>query len=294
MSKDQNTELKIISTESTEMQVMPIIESNNEIVLALQTLRIYEARDKQIVAYLSPAIEKARLDLGLKTTGISTADNKLFVDAVLKDLKTQFSAMTIGEIPIAIYNFTRGKYHAPGKDVFLTIAALSNGFRAYTQDTTRLQAKQELLMLTAPTEEELEPKPDEVEARRVAIISNAFEVFKQTGIYEDHFNYVYDAIESHYSLIPFDLEQKKRIAEEARQFLIKQNKAQAADKYDKREKSLKLKLLELVIVKDVPMTEALIKLKTELKTQAKKIALIEFFKALDKKNKHIKHFLNLI
>lgn len=289
-----NTETKLtIINPAGGLQVVASVQSNNAIVLALQTLRIYEATDKEIVTYLSPAIEKARLDLGLKTDNIVKADNKLFIDSVLKDLKTQFSAMTVGEIPIAVYNFTRGKYHAPGKDVFLTIAALSNGFRGYMQDQTRLQAKQELLMLTAPTEDELTPTPEQVEERRIATIVNAFEVFKQTGLYEDHFNYVYDAVEK-YQEIPFDIERKKKIAEEARQFLIKQNKGQAADKHDKKKKAMNVKLLELVIVKDVPMTEALQAMKTALRSQAKKMALIEFFKDLDKKNEHIKHYLKLI
>ncbi len=289
-----NTEINLtIVNTAVELQVIIPARSNNAIVLALQTLRIYEATDKEIVTYLSPAIEKARLDLGLKTDNIVKADNKLFIDSILKDLKTQFSAMTIGEIPIAVYNFTRGKYHAPGKDVFLTIAALSNGFRGYTQDQTRLQAKQELLMLTAPTEDELTPTPEQVEERRIATIVNAFEVFEQTGLYEDHFNYVYDAIEI-YQKIPFDVKQKTEIAEEARQFLIKENKGQAADRYDKRKKAMNLKLLELIIVKDVPITEAINLMRVSVKTQAKKIALLRFFKSLCEKNQHIKHYLKLV
>lgn len=292
MKDKENTGLTITQPAGALQVVIPV-QSNNQIVLALQTLRIYEATDKQIVTYLSPAIEKARLDLGLKTDFIKKEDNKLFIDSVLKDLKTTFKQMTIGEIPIAVYNFTRGKYHAPGKDVFLTIAALSNGFKAYCEDQTRMQAKQELLMLQAPTEDELTPTPEQVEERRIATIVNAFEVFQRTGIYEDHFNYVYDAIEK-YQEIPFDKERKKLIAENARQHLIKENKGQAADKHDKKRKLMNVKLLELVIVKDVPMTEALQAMKVALKAQAKKMALIEFFKDLDKQNHHIKHFLKLI
>jgi len=291
MNKQENTGLTVKKQQG--LQVISPVQSDNKIVIALQTLRIYEATDKQIVSYLSPAIEKARFDLGLKTDNINSKDNLLFIDSILRDLKDHFGAMTIGEIPIAVYNFSRGHYHAPDKDVFLTPGALSKGFKAYTNEPKRMQAKQELLMLQAPTEEELTPDPEAVEKERIRLIVNAFDVFYKTGTYDDHFNVIYKSIEV-YKPIPFNIDKKKEIVEKARQFLIAENKSQSADIHERNKKKINLKVLELITMKDIPISEAMKQMKETLKIQAQKFALIEFFKQLQKENKHIRSFLEII
>lgn len=256
-----------MSNELTTTNKLPavIIKSDNALVMALQGKQIGNCSKLEIVAVLSPALEKARFDLGNKIDASAEAkkDNIIFLDSVLKDITLFCKFITLDEIPTILHNGSRAKYDEPGK-VFVTVSNVVRWFMSYMTEQTRIDARRELERLKNPPP--APPTPEELEEIRVAMIDKAFTTYKSTRVYVDYGNSVYDAIEK-YKPIPLTVERKKEIATKARLFLIAEANRPAKNVFEQKRNR------EFVEAVSNGYTQA----KEQIRIQAKKFALLAFF-----------------
>lgn len=274
--KSKQNEVAVVSNKSQAVATIKkeIVQSDNRLVMAVQTFRVSEVKaDKPVVAVLSAAIEKARLDLGLRTETITTKDNLIFVQSVIDDIRRNCPGLHVGEIPEVIYQFTRGKF-SDGKQVFLTVANLCNAFVKWTNSKERHEAKTELALMLEPPP--VEPTEEEIEATRLRIIKEAYETYKRTGNYDDSMNYVYESIEK-YKQIPFTKDVKTGFMKKAETNLFELCQTATSIKDRMRKKEFLQQLA------DGKKQEAVV-------VEAKKLALLEFFRLMSSKQKELSAF----
>lgn len=298
------TQITKLSPEEQQvaLQVAKLASANDAqsraLIAAVQSDRVALAKNKPVAALISEAVEKARFDLGLRTHEISDEDNEMFISNLLDDLRLNFPAIGIQEIPIVIYNFTRGKYTPNDRQIFLTVSNLHLAFKAHMSDMKRQQAKAAALLLAPPAEEtKTEPTPEQVETQRIEMIVNAFEKYKAKGHYDDISNFVYTAIEL-YKKIPFNKQQKDAFLELARKNLKKDNSRTSNTIEERKVKKAFIQILSVNTAEDVESLDDDVKKRAQmvykaLVAEAKVLALNAFFKDLKEFDADILEFLEL-
>lgn len=283
------------------LQVQKLANANDRqskaLIAAVQSERIAVVKNKDVVALISEAVEKARFDLGLRSAEITDEDNDLFVSSLLADLRLNFPALGVDEIKIVIYNFVRGKYTPADRQIFLTVANLNKAFEVHMNDMKRQQAKAAALLALPPPEEKTAPTPEEVERQRIEIIVSAFEKFKLKGYYYDASNFVYTAIEL-YKKIPFDKKRKDGFLNEARVKLKTDNSRTSNTTEERKVKKAFIQILSVNTAEEADLLEDGIKQRAQmvyraLVSEAKNIALNAFFGDLKEFDADILEFLEL-
>lgn len=238
-----------------------IYQSDNPLVMALQGTPMKVAADADIAATLDKNLTEARFYLGYKEIDDDTYEK--FIDALFADIKTFWYTLTLEEVPFVFDRGRRGKYD---EKVFLTPAVVSSWFSKFLTSRERLDAKQQLEDLKRP-----KPRPlteEERKQKTFDMIAEAYESYKSDSKHEAS-EIVYDAIEA-FRLVPFDAEEKKTIAEQAKELIIKKSKPGVSI----REQMQHKEYTEAVKAGNQPFYKQMIR------REAKKIALKKFFNQL--------------
>lgn len=185
-------------------------ESNPGIVPFLDAFNsklVRDASDSEILITLAEIVSKTTFDAG--NTPKSSEEIKALIGSLLPDCKMFFKTLTLDELKLAANRGVRGMY---GDMIGVSVASLSKVFNGYMADMKRQEAKKALIEANTPKEE---PPKEVSESEWVRLSIEAFEKFKESGVYEDWGNIIYLFLERK-GLLNYSNERKaeiKRIVE---------------------------------------------------------------------------------
>ena len=149
--------------------------------------------------------------------------------------------------------------------------------KAYMSSDKR---SQQVALLHPPSEKKA-PSPEQIEKMETDMILMAFEKFKKDRRYEDFGNHVYHKLDAR-GLITFTNEVKHGFMKQARQNIESRNNPATASTLPERNKMLAF--LEQLEAGDDTAEAA-------IRSEAKKIALVEYFRGLTEMGIEIKELL---
>jgi|GEM_PF-1786675 len=177
---------------------------------ALSSTTVRNSQESELRDVLTKAIAKAFQDSGQTANG---PDANYLVGVMPDEIKKYHSNMRIAEIPIAIERGIRGEF---GDYFGLNVLTFTNFFKSYMESEER---KNEVKKLNKEPEKSLPSQEEIIEGIKKTII-NAYNVFLETGAYEDYGNFVYNKMDS-MGLVLLNRDRRNKIYEEAKQSLIK-------------------------------------------------------------------------
>lgn len=245
--------------------------TGNMIAEALKSDRVKNCDTAKLNNTIARAVGDACQIIGHQ---FHAADINFIVLRMLEILREDYPAMRIEEFPIAVRKGAMGEY---GEFFGINVATVTGFVKAYMASEKR---SQQVALLHQPSEKKL-PSAEEIEKMETDMIIMAFEKFKKQGHYEDFGNHVYHKLDAR-GLITFTNDVKHGFMKQARQNIESRNNPATASSLPERNKMLAF--LEQLEAGDAS-SEAVIK------SEAKKVALTEYFRGLVEMGIEIKELL---
>lgn len=199
-----------------------------------------------------------------------------FIFSKLPDMiRDDFPAMRVSEIPIALRKGVMGEF---GQFFGINVVSVIGFIKAYMASEQR---SEQLRNVHKALPGRSAPDPEQIEKMETEMILMAFEKFKKDRRYEDFGNHVYHKLDAR-GMITFTNDVKHGFMKQARQNIEARNNPATASSLPERNKMLAF--LEQLEAGDAS-SEAVIK------SEAKKVALVEYFRGLVEMGVEIKELL---
>lgn len=244
-----------------------------EIQKALSGTLVRASSDRDINNIIVAAHARAVMMTG------QTPDEKeigFMVSTLPELIRRDFPSMRIEELPLAVEKGILGEY---GDYFGINVATFIKFIKGYQQSRDRMEAVKQL---SVPEPEKPAPSPAELKKMEDEMLVNAFYHFDEFGYYEDYGNHVYKKLDER-GLIPFTLEVKKEIMEQARKELLRENQPENAK--SKSAHRQMTRFVKQLIEHDSNSHVA-------IQSRAMQIALKRFFKELQGMDTHIEDLLS--
>lgn len=250
-----------------------LLPEERVIAIAIQGAMVCKLQKEEIQNSLLKIIENTYLTIGWTYDGKNGAIQAIKCS---EDLKKHFGSLTMEEVSIA---FERGVRKEYGEFVGLSAATYYVWLKEYFTSSVRMETKKKQAQYIMDQTKEKELSQEEKDEILKQGVFDAFQIFKKNGQYDDIGNPVYNYLDR-LKRIPFTHDEKQAFMEQAKERIkqdLENRKTASSDIYQRR--SLVIQIGMVGTYQD------------QIISEAKKIALLEYFRDLIVNEFDIKNIL---
>lgn len=208
MSENQQNDEQL-SLLGDEGKILPVPMAKNE-AEGIQGVMAKDADPVVLRLTVKVAVVKAHINTGRSFT---KNEMSVLINSLVEEVIRAYGTIRLGEIGLAIHKAAMGEYE---KVYSLSLAFFVQSIRTYMSSDKRLHEGKLLMAKAAAFALPAHiPSPEELEANKKEIVINAFERFKKAKVYQDHGNYIFDAL-ANYGVVNFTEEDKNLLWKQAR------------------------------------------------------------------------------